>query len=568
MAPNGDDAEEEWPQQRWPPDLVYPEVPSRAACWKGFRRLCAITPFISLSIVCLVTLSTLYFGWVNPTNLRHHSRIEMVAFCTEVALLMWSYLTAVLRGPGFVPSGWEPSKKEVRDLLATSDPRPFMEVEPVAKDLLQFCEICRCFKPPRAHHCKECGRCVLWMDHHCPWTGTCIGHDNMPAFVLFTHYVPLASLHAFVIHAEIPIRLGVLWYRNQASAFWHVLQRIHTVVGLTLAVVSLVVMILVGSLAFDLHWSLSNNLSMVEELVVDKAKARRYDSKEAQFVFPYDLGERENWKEVLGRSWRTWFLPLKFDGSAVWPTLREGSGAFDLSVETLVQKANKLSRGVAARTSKALTGVRGGVPAVIGFASAGGTVARLAAAPRRAVTDESSAEPDTWMLVTNREGGWVKAQRLRGGPAGTPEGPSGWLPECCFETLDEEHRYEVPYQNLLQGTWEVDPSDANGVGAGGAADGDKPSPSAPSAEPRRVRVQGPVARAAHSQLAFVLRPEEKSGVSLLGVPLLSVDSVEACWGNGEVWRRPPQPLPGAAGKDGKSNSVGGGALRQRRPIED
>ena len=31
------------------------------------------------------------------------------------------------------------------------------------------CRKCKVFKPPRAHHCSICQRCVLKMDHHCPW---------------------------------------------------------------------------------------------------------------------------------------------------------------------------------------------------------------------------------------------------------------------------------------------------------------------------------------------------------------------------------------------------------------
>jgi len=32
-----------------------------------------------------------------------------------------------------------------------------------------LCTRCETFRPPRAHHCRICKRCVKRMDHHCPW---------------------------------------------------------------------------------------------------------------------------------------------------------------------------------------------------------------------------------------------------------------------------------------------------------------------------------------------------------------------------------------------------------------
>lgn len=31
----------------------------------------------------------------------------------------------------------------------------------------RFCNECEGFKPTRAHHCSDCNRCILAMDHHC-----------------------------------------------------------------------------------------------------------------------------------------------------------------------------------------------------------------------------------------------------------------------------------------------------------------------------------------------------------------------------------------------------------------
>jgi palmitoyltransferase len=33
----------------------------------------------------------------------------------------------------------------------------------------KYCSECQCWKPDRAHHCSAVGRCVLKMDHFCPW---------------------------------------------------------------------------------------------------------------------------------------------------------------------------------------------------------------------------------------------------------------------------------------------------------------------------------------------------------------------------------------------------------------
>lgn len=46
----------------------------------------------------------------------------------------------------------------------------------------KWCRECKLWRPYRCGHCHMCGRCVLRLDHHCVWMGTCIGEQNMRFF--------------------------------------------------------------------------------------------------------------------------------------------------------------------------------------------------------------------------------------------------------------------------------------------------------------------------------------------------------------------------------------------------
>ncbi len=51
-------------------------------------------------------------------------------------------------------------------------------------------------KPASFKHCKVCETCILHMDHHCPFTGGCIGANNYLFFMLFLGYCTLGLLYA------------------------------------------------------------------------------------------------------------------------------------------------------------------------------------------------------------------------------------------------------------------------------------------------------------------------------------------------------------------------------------
>lgn len=65
----------------------------------------------------------------------------------------------------------------------------------------RYCSHCCNWKPDRTHHCSSSGRCILKMDHFCPWVGGPIGENNLKFFVLFTFYTALYCMHLLVVMA-------------------------------------------------------------------------------------------------------------------------------------------------------------------------------------------------------------------------------------------------------------------------------------------------------------------------------------------------------------------------------
>ena len=69
-----------------------------------------------------------------------------------------------------------PRRSRARDRLDPDGGRnPRSSEEPYAA---RWCFKCQAPKPPRSHHCALCGKCVLKMDHHCPWINNCVGFYN------------------------------------------------------------------------------------------------------------------------------------------------------------------------------------------------------------------------------------------------------------------------------------------------------------------------------------------------------------------------------------------------------
>ncbi|PIK51004.1 putative palmitoyltransferase ZDHHC6-like isoform X2 [Apostichopus japonicus] len=243
-------------------------------------------------------------------------------------VVLYNYLQAVYIGPGFVPLGWTPDDKK-----ATSK--------------LQYCVHCQGYKAPRSHHCRQCKRCVMKMDHHCPWINTCCGHKNHTRFIYFLICAPLACLHGAVILAiTIYVKMYQILYvasnprlhrRYKFSTSPYVEFNVYNLISCFIGVgAALGVMIAVGFLLYVQLKVVRRNETGIESWIRAKAEARE---REDEFIYPYNLGWKENMKQVL-----RWQGSPQGDGFT-WPVVK-GCNQYTLTMEQIIQKQRKKHRTV------------------------------------------------------------------------------------------------------------------------------------------------------------------------------------------------------------------------------
>jgi palmitoyltransferase ZDHHC3/7/25 len=100
-----------------------------------------------------------------------------------------SHLKAVFLDPGHVPL--PTTRLDFSDIH--SDKNGY------EKDDWTVCTRCETFRPPRAHHCRICKRCIRRMDHHCPWVNNCVGERNQKYFLQFLVYVGSLAVYSVIL---------------------------------------------------------------------------------------------------------------------------------------------------------------------------------------------------------------------------------------------------------------------------------------------------------------------------------------------------------------------------------
>ncbi|KAF9878641.1 dhhc zinc finger membrane protein [Colletotrichum karsti] len=196
--------------------------------------------------------------------------------------------------------------------------------------LRRWCKKCSAPKPPRAHHCRSCGRCVVKMDHHCPWTSNCVSMRTFPHFVRFLLYT---NLSLWALARLLFLRFADLWANRALPSYLgpSLPALVHlTLLSLVCFFTSLALFILFFSTLRG--WVLNETMIEGWELdrhtaLCERSSGRNGHNNDGDFwsvtgpdgrklrlekvEFPYDVGIFDNLAQAMGtRNVLMWFFPF------------------------------------------------------------------------------------------------------------------------------------------------------------------------------------------------------------------------------------------------------------------
>jgi len=239
-----------------------------------------------------------------------HHEVEAVFLCIlfhiPFIITQIAYFQCVFTDPGGIPDGF-PEEYETKDHVEVdgdSTPAVVLTVETNKRGERRKCDKCSDrLKPDRSHHCRACRRCILKMDHHCPWVNNCVGFYNYKYFILFLTWTVLSAL----VTAACLLSRIISYFQQETSDVLIVAVFIITIVfGLGLAM-----------FAGTHYYYVFRNFSTIE--VMEK-RSKRKDNM-------FDLGTYENFKQVFGSNPWLWFVPVyTTEGNGLWFPQRTPSG--------------------------------------------------------------------------------------------------------------------------------------------------------------------------------------------------------------------------------------------------
>jgi len=235
------------------------------------------------TLIAVPTLSFLII--IEPTLMAHDAKFLGSMICGIVGFLgmIVSLTMAYCIDPGIIPRG----PKHLREQHSRGPRVVEKQGENGTVFQMRRCDTCGIYRPPRCHHCRDCGNCVEVFDHHCPWVGNCIAKRNYRFFVMFLTSVSFSLAHTFAIS------MLIFFYGTSVDAPAYV-QAILSYVH-----INIVVMLLMGFCAV-LFLPLSC-LTGYHLYIISVGETTKEDVKKmyAPGENPNDFGCIQNWRLTL-----------------------------------------------------------------------------------------------------------------------------------------------------------------------------------------------------------------------------------------------------------------------------
>ncbi|XP_073989975.1 palmitoyltransferase ZDHHC6 [Rhodnius prolixus] len=363
-------------------------------CIGPLKRLCHWGPITALGIIKIVSFMMVHCcNMLLPPTGSFLGFLNMITFLLCSGLTIYNFLSSMFEGPGYLPLRWLPEYA-------------------ADEAYLQFCKICEGFKAPRSHHCRKCGRCVLKMDHHCPWINNCVGHANHAHFTLFLFFSVCGCVQAAVIMSISLYRaFSKIWYSSygyENPVHFTVSTLALTVFAIGLAIG---VVLSVGALFFFQIRAILRNRTGIEDWILAKAILRR-EPNDIPFIYPYNLGWKENFKQVFSFNFET------VGDGITWPVV-QGCHQFTLTIEQKEQKQEKRLRTKPYLVCKKYNGWW--FPITHGW--------KVCLSPPLSDEPRIPLNPSETVNVTRWRKYWLFGEKVTDDPCA--KRLRGWFPRCC-----------------------------------------------------------------------------------------------------------------------------------------
>ncbi|KAI3470491.1 hypothetical protein Pfo_027154 [Paulownia fortunei] len=273
---------------------------------KRFLSVPVLSVFLLLGFIYYMTIFVFIEDWFGLQSSA--GLLNSLIFSFLACLCVFSFLVCVLTDPGGVPSGYVPDVEE--------NQVPDQEIKRSVVHP-RHCDKCSAHKPPRAHHCRVCRRCVLRMDHHCAWINNCVGHRNYKSFLLLVFYATVASIYSAIVITSCAFK------NDWDSTGGHPVKSFHVGCGLMSVGLSL----MLGTLLVWHIYLTSHNMTTIE---YHEGKRAAWLARKSGLGYhhPYDVGSYKNITLVLGPDMLKWLWPTAVghikDGLS-FPTIRDSS---------------------------------------------------------------------------------------------------------------------------------------------------------------------------------------------------------------------------------------------------